>query len=146
MKKIIIVTGMTLAMLSMAYAEGMRCGAGKCGGSMQMDKSTVTLHKMHRVSGYDVGVSAEKPLFVGNNIIKVALFKEGKKVDAKVKVKFFMPEMPGMPYMESKDKGETKDGSFDAKINFSMGGTWQYQLKFKTADDVVHKVNGSVNL
>ena len=57
-----------------------------------------------------------------------------------------MPEMPGMPYMESKVKGKTTDGVYDAKINLSMGGTWQYQIKFKTEDEKVHKIKGSVNL
>jgi hypothetical protein len=48
--------------------------------------------------------------------------------------------------MESKAKGATTNGIFNTKVNFSMGGTWQYQLKFKTADGAVHKVRGSVNL
>ena len=38
------------------------------------------------------------------------------------------------------------DGKYKVSINFSMNGTWQYQLKFKTNDDVVHTVKGSVNL
>ena len=146
MKKVIIATTVALLTLSMANAEGMKCGAGKCGASMSSGKSTAALQKMHNKDGYDVGVSSKKGLIVGNNTIKIAIFKEGKKVDAKVKVKFFMPEMPGMPYMETKAKGKTEDGVYDAKINFSMSGTWQYQLKFKTADDEVHKVKGSVNL
>lgn len=139
---------MSLALLTLttANAENMKCGAGKCGGSMSMNKSTSTLYKMHNKDGYDVGVSSQKGLIVGNNTINIALFKDGKKVEAKVKVKFFMPEMPGMPYMEFKDKGKTEDGIYDLKINFSMSGTWQYQLKFKTADEEVHKVRGSVNL
>jgi hypothetical protein len=31
-------------------------------------------------------------------------------------------------------------------INLPMSGTWQYQLKFKTDDGVVHTIKGSVNL
>jgi len=146
MKRLITVVSITLLTLSTANAEGMKCGAGKCGASMSSGKSTAALHKMHKVDGYDVGISSKKSLIVGNNTIKVSLFKDGKKIDAKVKVKFFMPEMPGMPYMESTDKGKTKEGVYNTKVNFSMSGTWQYQLKFKTADDEVHKVRGSVNL
>jgi len=146
MKKLIIATTVALLTLTTVNAEGMKCGAGKCGASMSASKSTSALQKMHAVDGYDVGVSSKKSLIVGNNDIKIALFKDGKKIDAEVKVKFFMPEMPGMPYMESKDKGKTKEGVYNTKVNFSMSGTWQYQLKFKTADDKVHKVRGSVNL
>ena len=146
MKRLITVLSMALLTLSSANAEGMKCGAGKCGASMGTSKATVAFHKMHQKDGYDVGISSQKPLIVGNNTINIALFKDGKKIDAKVKVKFFMPEMPGMPYMESTNKGKTKEGVYDSKVNFSMSGTWQYQLKFKTADDEVHKIRGSVNL
>lgn len=97
--------------------------------------------------GYDVKLISEKSLIVGNNTIYVELSKDGKAVTtAKVKVKFFMPEMPGMPYMEFEDKAELVDGKYKMNTNLSMGGTWQYQLKFKTDDDVVHTVRGSVNL
>ena len=146
MTKLITIMSIALLTLTTAQAEGMKCGAGKCGGSMGMSKSTSALHKMHTKDGYDVSLRSKKGLIVGNNTINIALFKDGEKVDAKVKVKFFMPEMPGMPYMEYKDKGKTKEGIYPAKINFSMAGTWQYQLKFKTDDEEVHKVKGSVNL
>ncbi len=145
MKKLITAVSITLLTLTSANAMD-KCGAGKCGASMSTNKSTTALHQMHSVDGYDVGVSSEKSLIVGNNELLVTLHKDGKKVDAKVKVKFFMPQMPGMPYMESKNKGKTTDGTYKSKINFSMSGTWQYQLKFKTEDKKVHKVKGSVNL
>ena len=146
MKKLITILGITLVTLSSANAEGMKCGAGKCGASMKSASTSAALSKMHSVDGYDIGVSSKKPLIVGNNTLMINLFKEGKPVDAKVKVKFFMPQMPGMPYMESKDKTKTKKGEATAKINLSMSGTWQYHIRFKTADDVVHKIKGSVNL
>ena len=57
-----------------------------------------------------------------------------------------MPEMPGMPYMEYEDKATLVDGKYKMNANLTMGGTWQYQLKFKTEDEVVHTVKGSVNL
>ncbi len=146
MKKLLITTTLLLFTFTSANAEGMKCGAGKCGASASTSKASAAFHKMHTKDGYDVGVSSKKPLIVGNNTIKIALFKDGKKVDAKIKVKFFMPEMPGMPYMESKAKTKAKEGEASVQVNFSMAGTWQYQLKFKTADDEVHKIKGSVNL
>ena len=39
-----------------------------------------------------------------------------------------------------------KNGVYKVNINFSMSGTWQYHLKFKTKDDEVHTVKGSINL
>lgn len=98
-------------------------------------------------NGYDVNLTSEKSLVVGDNIFFVTLSKDGKAVtDAKVKAKFFMPEMPGMPYMEFKDKAKLVDGKYKMLINFSMGGTWQFHLMFKTADGKVHKIRSSVNL
>lgn len=97
--------------------------------------------------GYDVKLTSEKSLIVGNNNFTVELSKDGTVLtDAKVKMKVFMPEMPGMPYMEFTDKAKLVDGKYKMLINFSMGGTWQYQLKFKTADGEVHTVRGSVNI
>ncbi len=101
-----------------------------------------------QVDGYDVRLYTETTPVVGNNDFYVTITKEGNKVkNLKVKIKFFMPEMPGMPYMEYKAKGMPQaDGSFKLPVNFSMGGTWQYHLKFKTKDDAVHKIRGSVTL
>lgn len=97
--------------------------------------------------GYDVTLKSSKALVVGSNEFVVELAKDSKIVDnAKVKIKFFMPEMPGMPYMESESEAVLVNGKYKVNINFSMGGTWQYQLKFKTEDGVVHTIKGSVNL
>lgn len=98
-------------------------------------------------NGYDVVLTSSKSLVVGNNDMFVTLSQEGNPLTtAKVKAKFYMPEMPGMPYMEYKAKAKLIDGKYKMLINFSMGGTWQYQLKFKTTDGKVHKIRGSVNL
>lgn len=98
-------------------------------------------------NGYDIKLSSQKSLTVGLNTFFVELSKDGDSItNAKVKVKFYMPEMPGMPYMEFKDKAKLIDGKYKMNINFSMGGTWQYQLMFKTEDGKVHKLRGSVNI
>ena len=98
-------------------------------------------------NGYTVVLKSDKSLVVGDNTFFVTLLKDGKSVtSAKVKAKFFMPEMPGMPYMEFKDKAKLIENRYQMKINFSMGGTWQYHLMFKTEDGKVHKIRSSVNL
>lgn len=147
MKNIIVLTFLGLFAVTPLVAEGMKCGAGKCGGSMKSQKVSATLHEVKQIDGYTLTLSSEKPLTTGDNEIAVAVEKEGKPVgDVKVKIKFFMPEMPGMPYMEYKTKLKPDNGVFKGSVNFSMGGTWQYQLKFKDAAGKVRTVRGSVNL
>ena len=96
--------------------------------------------------GYDVTLKSSKALVVGSNELLVELAKDSKVIEnAKVKAKFFMPEMPGMPYMETQENAVLVDGKYKVSVNISMGGTWQYQLKFKATDEVVHTIKGSVN-
>ncbi len=97
--------------------------------------------------GYDIKLSSQKSLIVGTNALDIEISKDGAVLtDVKVKMKIFMPEMPGMPYMEYEDKAVLENGVYKVNINFSMSGTWQYHLKFKTKDDAVHTVKGSINL
>ena len=97
--------------------------------------------------GYDVKLSSQKSLIVGTNELTIEISKDGVLLtDPKVKLKIFMPEMPGMPYMEYEDKAVLENGVYKVNINFSMSGTWQYHLKFKTKDNAVHTVKGSINL
>ena len=97
--------------------------------------------------GYDVTLKSSKALVVGSNEFLVKLSKDSKVIEnAKVKAKFFMPEMPGMPYMESESEATLVDKVYKLNINLPMSGTWQYQLKFKTEDGVIHTIKGSVNL
>lgn len=92
-------------------------------------------------------LSSERVLSEGENKINIGLKRADKTVNAKdVRIKFFMPEMPGMPYMESKDICKKAQDGFECKVNFSMGGTWQYQLFIKDEAGKEHKHKGSVNL
>ncbi len=161
MKKLSIILLASMLTVTLAQAE-MKCGAGKCGTSMKCgashsshgshdEKSDIAdsnlLSESHKTDGYTIKLDSKKPLVVGSNDIEVTLLKDGKNItDAKVKVKFFMPEMPGMPYMEYKERLVPDGDKYTGSINFSMSGTWQYQLKFKTADGQKHKIRGSVNL
>ena len=97
--------------------------------------------------GFNVKLTSSKALVVGSNELLITLSKDSKVIEtAKVKAKFFMPEMPGMPNMESEDNATLVNGVYKMNINLPMSGTWQYQLKFKTDDGVVHTIKGSVNL
>ncbi len=153
MKKLSTAILGTLLTLSLSHAQEMKCGAGKCGAgkcgsSMSKTKTDPKLlNKTHSSDGYEITINTKKPLVVGNNDVEVTLFKDNKKItDAKIKVKFFMPEMPGMPYMDYKEKLKFKGDNYKGVVNYSMGGTWQYHLKFKTADEKIHKVRGSITI
>lgn len=94
----------------------------------------------------DVEITSHKTLVEGNNDIVINLSKDGKAItNAKVKAKFFMPEMPGMPYMEYIGMGKLDGESYKTMINFSMGGTWQYHVMFKIKGKK-YRYRGSVNL
>ena len=59
------------------------------------------------IDGYSIELTSKRDLSAGSNEFFAKITKDGKEVnDAKLKAKFFMPEMPGMPYMEH--EGEAK--------------------------------------
>lgn len=97
--------------------------------------------------GYTVSIKTEKSLVVGNNEVFITVSQDDAIVkNAKVKIKVFMPEMPGMPYMENKAKAKLVGDAYKTNVNFAMSGTWQYHIKFKTQDGKIHTIRGSVNL
>ena len=91
--------------------------------------------------------SSSKPLVVGNNTIDVKITENGKVVTdvSKVEFKVFMPEMPGMPYMENTKLMAPNAEVYSGNINFSMGGTWQVKI-FIEKDTKKYKISSSVIL
>ncbi len=144
LKVLILISTLSFSTL---LADGMKCGAEKCGSGTKSITDSKNLSDMKQVDGYKLKLSSKKPLVVGENKIFVKLQKGDKVItDVKMKIKFFMPQMPGMPYMEYKEKLKPDANVYKGSVNFTMGGTWQYQLKFKDSDDKIHKIRGSVNL
>lgn len=81
---------------------------------------------------YDVEVKIDKnPPIVGDNNVTVKVKDAtGKYVtDAKVKVEYSMPAMPGMPAMNYKTDAELKGNEYKAKMNLSMSGAWNVAVK-----------------
>ncbi len=71
--------------LSMIQAAEMKCGAGKCGSSMNVEKSSSKLlSDMHDTDGYKIMFTSDKPLVAGNNEIAVALQKDGPEFKSEV--------------------------------------------------------------
>ncbi|MEK7238940.1 MAG: FixH family protein, partial [Nitrospirota bacterium] len=85
-----------------------------------------------KVGEYDVEVKIDKnPPVVGDNNIEIGIKDASGKyvIDAKVKVEYSMPAMPGMPAMNYKTDTELKGDEYKAKINLSMSGSWNIAVK-----------------
>jgi len=86
--------------------------------------------KKAKAGSLKVEYSSIKPLVVGYNDIEIVVKKGSKVFDgAKVTFKIFMPEMPGMPYMDDiVEANEIEEGVYRVKSSISMGGTWQVRI------------------
>jgi len=102
--------------------------------------------KQAKAGELDVVFSSDKPLVVGDNSIDITVNKSGQAIqDAKVEMKVSMPQMPGMPYMESIQLMKPNGDIYSGNINFSMGGTWQVKI-FIEVDGKKYKISSSVIL
>jgi len=108
------------------------------------DSASQGFSKQGKAGGLDVVFSSDKPLVVGDNSIDVAVSKGGKPIHgAKVEMKIFMPEMPGMPYMESVELMKPNGDLYSGNVNLSMGGTWQVKI-FIEVDGKKYKMSSSI--
>jgi len=57
--------------------------------------------------------------------------------DAKVKVEYSMPAMPGMPAMNYKTDAKLEGGEYKTKLNFSMSGSWNIAVKISRGGKTV---------
>ncbi len=80
-----------------------------------------------KVESYTVKVETDKnpPIAGDNNFSLMIQDASGKNVtDAKVKVEYSMPPMPGMPAANYKTEAVLKGSEYRAKVNFPMAGSW----------------------
>ncbi len=85
-----------------------------------------------KVQGYEVKAKIDKnPPIVGDNNITIEIKDDkGKYVtDAKVRVDYSMPAMPGMPPMNYKADAVLKGDEYKATMNLSMSGPWNIAIK-----------------
>ena len=83
---------------------------------------------------YDVEVKMDKnPPVAGDNNISIEIKDaSGKYVtDAKVRVEYSMPAMPGMPAMNYKEDATASGNTYKAEMNLSMAGSWNVAVKIK---------------
>jgi hypothetical protein len=89
-----------------------------------------------KVGEYDVEVKIDKnPPVVGDNTITIQIKDgAGKYVtDAKVRVDYSMPAMPGMPPMNYKEDAVLSGNTYKAVMNLSMSGGWNITIKITRA-------------
>ena len=110
------------------------------------DRTSEGFTKTGKAGNLSITYSSAKPLVVGDNTMKVSVSENGKAVTgAKVELKIFMPEMPGMPYMEEVKTLSADGDVYSGNVNFSMGGTWQVKI-FIEKDGKNYKHSSSVIL
>ncbi len=127
MKKLFVAIFAVLLGLSSAYAEG--------------------ISKKGMAGNLEVEYVSAKPLTTGMNMFTITVKENGKVVkDAKVSMKVFMPEMPGMPAMESDADVMNMGDSYMAHATFSMHGTWQISIVVETKDGKKQRLKSSVNI
>jgi hypothetical protein len=94
-----------------------------------------------------VTYSSAKPIARGENHIAVQVRQGEVEIkDAKVTFVAFMPEMPGMHYMEEKVEAPYLNGAYQANVFLSMNGTWQIHIFIETADGKKQRARSSVTL
>jgi hypothetical protein len=85
-----------------------------------------------KAGAYDVEVKIDKnPPIVGDNNIEIEVKDgAGKYVtDAKIRVEYSMPAMPGMPPMSYKTDAALKGNEYKAIMNLSMSGPWNITVR-----------------
>lgn len=94
-----------------------------------------------------VQITSQKPLTTGSNTFILNISKDTKAItDTNVRVKAFMPAMPGMPAMSSKTNAkDLGNGKYQITLNISMNGTWQLHIFLTPKDGKKSRVKTSIN-
>ena len=85
-----------------------------------------------KAGDYNVLIKIDKnPPVAGDNNVEIGITDaSGKAVtDAKVALNYSMPAMAGMPAANYKADAELKGTVYKAKINYSMAGSWNNEVK-----------------
>jgi YtkA-like len=93
-----------------------------------------------------IKIDKNPPVAGENNLTVQIKDGTGKPVaDAKVKVDYSMPPMPGMAPMDYKTDAELKGQEYKAKLNFSMGGAWNVVVTITPPSGKAKKVRFNVD-
>lgn len=100
-----------------------------------------------KAGDFDVEVRIDKnPPVVGKNNMEIEIKDTAGKyvTDAKVKVEYEMPAMPGMPAMDYKTEAKLDGDKYKAAMDLSMSGSWSVTVKI-TRGDKTSKVKFSID-
>jgi hypothetical protein len=92
-----------------------------------------------KAEDYSVLIKIDRnPPVVGDNGLTLEIRDGAGKIvtDAKVKVDYGMPAMPGMPAMFYKADAELKGQEYKARMNLSMAGSWNVTLQITQGEKV----------
>jgi len=91
--------------------------------------------------------SSDKPIGTGSNTFILDIKQNSKApTGASVKVKAFMPAMPGMPAMKSEATAQNLgNGKYKVTLNIAMGGTWQIHVFITPKTGKKSRVKTSIN-
>jgi hypothetical protein len=112
MKKVVIVLVSLLLFAGVAFGKGLNIN--------------------QKAGEYQVQVEIDKnPPVVGNNNMTIGIKDKSDKyvTDAKVRVEYSMPAMPGMPPMNYDTDGVLRGNEYRATMNLSMSGPWNVAVK-----------------
>jgi hypothetical protein len=93
-----------------------------------------------KAGDYNVVLKIDKnPPVAGDNNVEIMITDaSGKHVtDAKVVLNYSMPAMAGMPAMNYKADAQPKGNVYTTKVNYSMAGSWNNELRIIRADKTV---------
>ncbi|MBA4391193.1 MAG: hypothetical protein C0399_09665 [Syntrophus sp. (in: bacteria)] len=85
-----------------------------------------------KAADYNVLITIDRnPPVAGENNVGISIAdSSGKTVtDAKVVLNYSMPAMPGMPAANYKTDTDLKGSVYKAKVNYSMAGSWNNEVK-----------------
>jgi len=109
--------------------------------------SALAFNQSGKAGDLDVSVSTDKPIFVGENKFKIKITKAGKNIkDAIVKLKVWMPEMPGMPAMGEEVDAKINGETYEAVAPLMMNGGWQITISAKEKEQKPKKYKFNINL
>lgn len=83
---------------------------------------------------YNVEVKIDRnPPVVGDNNVSIEIKDMSGKyvVDAKIRLEYSMPAMPGMPAMNYKEDAALSGSTYKAVMNLPMAGAWNIEVKIK---------------
>lgn len=101
-----------------------------------------------KIDKYDVEIKIDKnPPVAGDNNIEIRIKDtSGEYVrDAKVRIEYSMPPMPGMPPMTYKADTELRDNKYSGIINLSMSGSWNISIKITRGGKTLPAVKFNVD-